>query len=132
MTTFSISLPRPAIVAASPCFHPLQRDAGPLGDDVQNVLFAHDDAFFLAVECAIRPARTSNFSFACFSLSRICAAPSKSWFLDGAFLFAFDLSISASISFRPPAGGSSCRCGRANRLRPSTSMALSGKKRSVM
>ena len=77
-------------------FHPLKRDAGPPGDDLQNLLFADGDAFFLAP--ARQAAKTeSNFSLACFSLSRMAAAPSKSWSLMARSFCALIASMSPPI-----------------------------------
>ena len=75
----------------SPCFHAVERNARPFGDDVHDVVFGDDDFLLLAAGRAIRSGRLSSFSLACFSLSRRAAAPSKSWALIARFLVALDV-----------------------------------------
>ena len=73
----------------------------------------------------------SSFSFACFSWSRIWAAPSKSWFLMAFSFLPLISSISASIALT--SGGRVIVVMRAREpASSSTSIALSGKNRSVM
>jgi hypothetical protein len=80
---------------------------------------------------AIRPGRSSSFSLACFSLSRMAAAPSKSWSLIARFLLALDLLDLDLDSLT--SGGRVMVPMRAREPASSiTSMALSGRKRSVI
>ena len=130
-TTFSISLSTVEQPLHFVLPHPLERNARPFGNDVQNVLFVHHDALFLARRRAIRFSSVSSFSFACFSLSRIWAAPSKSWFLIAFSFLPLISSISASIALT--SGGRVIVLMRAREPASSnTSIALSGKNRSVM
>ena len=111
--------------------HALERNAGPLGDDVHDVVLVDDRLASLRVARAIRSRMRSSFSLACFSLSRSAAAFSKSCSLIAASFSTRISSISASMSLT--SGGRVIAPMRAREPASSiTSMALSGRKRPVI
>ena len=98
-------------------FHALERNAGPLGNDVQNIFFVHRDAFFLAVGAPGGQHGVQFFLGLLFLVAHGGGA-FKILVLDGAFLAALDVFDLRLNVFDLRRDGSWCRCARANRLHP--------------
>ena len=89
MTTFSISVSMVSNRCVSSWPMRLMRNAGPLGDHVQNVFLVHHHALFLAAGAPVREHGLQFFLRLLFLVAHRGRA-FKILVLDGAFLFGFD------------------------------------------